>query len=123
MTSEINKIMVVRAVISKIKEESKPFKIEAKELAEYESPNKIFSRKMEEDVIPDIAAYYKEETNIYEVELDKELNIDKWKLLMAYAKNQNGNLFLVVPDYLKEDVKQHLKQNNFNAGLIYFQST
>lgn len=122
MTIEINKIMIVRAVISKLKEENKPVKIEAKDLAEYESPDKIFSRQLNEDVIPDIAAHYKERINLYEVELNNDLNIEKWKLLLAYAKNQKGHLFLVVPDYMKEKVKRELKEHDFNAGLIYFQS-
>jgi hypothetical protein len=116
----IDKTMVARAVVSKIKDETKPDQIRAKELNEYESPNGISLRGKNEVYAPDIAAVYKDKTHVYEIELNKHVSVDKWRLFSLYAKKNHGNLYLVVPDYLKENVKKELVDNDINAGLIYF---
>jgi hypothetical protein len=93
-----------------------------KDLEDYDSPGKIMAPDKKQAIIPDIAAHYPEETNLYEVELDNKMKIGKWKMLLSYARGRNGHLFLVVPDYMKENVKKELRDNDFNAGLIYFKT-
>lgn len=120
MEQAIDKSMVTRAVISKIEEETKPNKIKAKHVKGYDSPAKISSKEKNEEYVPDITAFYDTTTTIYEIELKEELSVDKWRLLSLYAKKNNGNLFLVVPDYLKDNVKREIKDKDINAGIIYF---
>ena len=86
----------------------------------YETPNKILVQGNDEGYVPDIAAFYDDETVVYEIELNKAMPIEKWKSLSMYARNNHGRFYLVVPDYLKEDVKTEMKENEVNAGLIYF---
>ncbi len=116
----IDKTMVARAVISKIQDETKPEVIKAKHIKEYDMPSKISIKGENNGYIPDIAISFKEKTHVYEIELDKKMATEKWRLLSLYAKKNNGNLYLVVPDYLKEDIKKEIQDNNINAGLIYF---
>ena len=79
MEKNIEKIEIVRAVISKIQGEGEPDKIEVKDLKEYDTPSKIPANGMNEGVIPDLAVHKKDELNLYEIELEDQLNPEKWK--------------------------------------------
>lgn len=120
MDEAINKVLVVRAVISTIIEGKAPDKIEAKDLQDYESPARISFKGYNDGLVPDVVVYRNEEVDLYEVELDENIDVDKWRLMSLYARKYKGHLFLVVPDFLREKVKNELKNNSVNAGLLYF---
>ncbi len=116
----IDKEDVAKAVISAIKDEGRPNKIEARDLKDYDTPAKIFLKEKDRPLIPAVAVFYKEGVNLYEIELDDNIDIEKWRLMSLYAKKFKGHLFLVVPDILKDKVKSELKNHSLNAGLLYF---
>ncbi len=120
MIDNIDKTMLVRAVISKIEDKGRPIKIEAKDLEEYDTPIKIYSKEKNNAFIPDLAVYYYDELNLYEIELDEKIDIEKWKLMSLHTQKYKGHLYLVVPDTKKEKVKSELKKRKIKAGLIYF---
>jgi hypothetical protein len=120
MAQTLDKTMVTRAVIIKIEEERKPKKIKTKHVLGYDSPNKISYKGKEEGYTPDIAAVFDNGTNVYEIELNKTMPVEKWRILSLYARKNNGNLYLVVPDYLKEPIKEEIKDKDISAGVIYF---
>lgn len=120
MDKNIDKMMVVRAVISTIKEGKEPDKIEAKDLRDYDSPAGISFKGYVDGLVPDVAVYRNDEVDLYEVELDENIDVDKWRLMSLYTRKYKGHLFLVVPDFLREKVKSELKNNSINAGLMYF---
>ena len=116
----INKVMVTRAVISKIEEDKKPKEIKAQHIVGYDNPDKIAIKGKAEGYTPDIAAVSDHETSIYEIELERNISIDKWRTFSLYARKKNGNLFLVVPDYMKETVKKEITDSKIKAGVIFF---
>ena len=118
----IDKTMVSRAVISKIQDDSKPDKILAKHIKEYDTPEKLAFKGQKDGYIPDIVAFFKTEANVYEIELEKEISIEKWHLFDVYAKKYNGRFYIVVPDSLKEAIKKLIKEKEIHAGLIYFKT-
>lgn len=120
MLQGIDKAMVSKAVIAKIKEETEPNTIKAKHIADMETPNKISLKHENEGFVPDIAAEYNKQTSYYEIELEDDFESNKWRLFSLSAKNNNGSFFIVVPDFLKEKVKNKLDENDINAGLIFF---
>lgn len=120
MNENIDRVMVLRAVISTIKDGNELNKIEVKDLQDYDSPARISLKGQDGGLVPDIAVYRNDEVDLYEVELDENIDIDKWRLMSLYAKKFQGHLFLVVPDFLKEKVKSELKTSSVNAGLLYF---
>lgn len=120
MAQVIDKTMVTRAVISKIEEEDNPQKIKAKHVVGYDSPNKVSIKGNDEGYTPDIAVVYDNSTTVYEIELNKSVSVDKWRALSLYARKNNGNLYLVVPDYLKEPITEKITEKEINAGVIYF---
>ncbi len=122
MAIELDKTMVSRAVISKIEDEDTPKAIKTNHVIGYESPNKISIKGKEEKYIPDITVVFDNYTTLYEIELNKTMPVEKWRLLSSYARKNQGNLYLVVPDYLKESIKEEIKQQDINAGVIFFKT-
>ncbi len=122
MIENPDKIMIARAVISKIENEGAPGKIEAHDLNDYETPRKISLNNQSNGYIPDLAVYYNNDNvmNLYEIELGDNIDIEKWRLMSSKARKNKGCLFLVIPDNLRERVKNELKSNGINAGIIYF---
>ncbi len=120
MVDNIDKTMLVRAVISTIEDKGRPIKIEAKDLEEYDTPIRLFSKGKSNAFIPDLAVYYYDELNFYEIELDEKMDIEKWELMSLHTKKYKGHLYLVVPDIKREKVKSKLKEKKIKAGLIYF---
>lgn len=120
MAKNIDRTLVVKAVISKLNNDRPPDKIKVKNLQGYDPPDKIPAKVKEGGLIPDLTVHYGKELNLYEIELDDDLDSEKWKLMSLYSKKNQGYLFLVVPDYLKDRVKVELEKNEVNAGLIYF---
>lgn len=120
----IDKTMVTRAVITKIKNDWNPELIKALHIKGYDEPEKIQIKgnKKERGYKPDILALNESQTNIYEIELNKQMPVAKWRLFSNYARENNGNLYIVVPDYLKEDIKKEIKEKEIFSGLIYFET-
>jgi len=120
MGKYIDKTMVSKAIISKIRNDRNPKEIRAVHLEEYKSPEKISLNSDKESFVPDIEAVYEKENIVYEIELDDKIAVNKWRTLSKYARKSNGNFYLVVPRKLKEFIKKELDKNAVNAGLITF---
>lgn len=120
MRQKINKSMVSRAIISKIEDERNPKEIRTNHVVGYKSPIEVSDEQSNNEFTPDIAAIYENETIVYEIELEKEMPIKKWQTLSKYVRKYNGSFYLVVPNTLKELVKNKLEENEVNAGVITF---
>lgn len=116
-----NKKLLTKVLVEKIESERNPKEIKTQHIKKYRATDKIAPKgKKEEGFFPDIVVSYDEESHIYAIELDEKPKFEKWKLLSHHAKNNNGNFYLVVPDWLKDNLKEKLKEQNINAGLLYF---
>ena len=120
MKDQINKTMVIQAIISKIIRNKNPKEIRTSYVEGLKNPKKIESKYSEKSFIPDIEAVYENEHIVYEIELDKNLPVEKWKTFSKYVNNYTGSFYLVVPTSIKEYMKQHLEQEEINAGVITF---
>jgi len=116
----IGKEMVVNAVIENMLEKKEPEEIKTPFIDKYKSPSGLKIKSTNETFVPDITAKFGESSNLYEVELDDDFQVNKWKLFSIHAKKKNGNLYLIVPDWLRESVKKELTDQNISAGIIYF---
>ena len=120
----VDKTMVTKAVITKIQGDFKPQFIKAQHVNDYNDPDTIYVKgsKTEKGYKPDIIASKGEQINIYEIELDDKLPVTKWRFFSNYAREHNGEFYIVVPDYLKEDVKKEIQDKDIYSGLIYFKT-
>lgn len=120
-----SKRVIAQAVVQRIEDTREPNEIKTKYLKGYPSPNIIKLKDDKENVemlYPDIIAEYENETHLYEIELDEEINHQKWKFMSLYANEKNGNLYLIIPDFMRNKVKQSLNDNQINAAILYFDS-
>ncbi len=115
-----DKSMILQVMIQDIEKKRNPMEIKTDHLKNYSSPEKLTLKGTEEIHKPDMVVVYDKETHLYEVELDRKMETEKWKLYSLYASNNHGNFYLIVPDWLRDPVKDRLKEENINAGLIYF---
>jgi hypothetical protein len=116
----LNKSVVTRAIISKINEEGKPEAVLAKHLKNYKTPSEVRIKGEDFGYTPDLAVFYKDEASFYEIELEKPTTAVKWRSFSLYAKKNKGNFFLVVPDYLKDDIKKEVDDKEISAEVLYF---
>jgi hypothetical protein len=119
-TRSFDKSTILRVMIQDIEKKKHPMEIKTDHLKNYNSPEKLTLKGRQEIHKPDMVVVFDKETHLYEVELDKKMKPDKWKLYSLYARKNHGNLYLIVPDWLRDPVKERLKEENINAGLIYF---
>ena len=121
MAQTVDKLKVARAVVAKIQEDEKLQAVQSRDILGLDSPNKISIKGTEKKYVPDIIAFNNEGITIYEIVMDDEaITSEKWHILSLYARNKNGNLYLVVPDFLRERIKNEIRKNEINAGIIYF---
>jgi hypothetical protein len=120
----IDKTKVTKAVITKIRNDWNPEMIKAKHVKGFNDPETIYIKgdKNERGYKPDIVALNENQTNIYEIELNRQMPVTKWRLFSNYARENNGNLYIIVPDYLKEDIKKEIQNKDIYSGLIYFET-
>jgi hypothetical protein len=116
----VSKKLLTKVLVDKIKSDREPLEIRAQHLQEIKSTEKIVPSGTTNGFYPDIAVKYDKESHIYEIELDDEPKVGKWKLFSLHARKHNGNFYIVVPDWLKDNIKQQLSKENINAGLLYF---
>lgn len=119
MRKILDKARIAMAVITKINQEDKPKSIQTSLVKGYEIPAKVKLRG-KDGYVPDIAVEYDKETTVYEIELNQEMKISKWRTLSLYARKFNGNFYLVVPDYLKDLFTREIEEKDINAGVLYF---
>ena len=118
--TNINKKTIVQAVINQINGDSKPAKIETNYFTGYSSPERLTTGDDKAGFVPDLVVQYKGESSLYEVELDEDMEIDKWLLFSKVAERKNGDFYIVVPDWLKDQVKTKLSENKIVAKILYF---
>lgn len=120
-----SKRVIAQAVVQRIEDTREPNEIKTKHLKGYSSPSIIKLKDEKENVemlYPDIIAEYENETHLYEIELDENVDYQKWKFMSLYANQKNGNLYLIIPDFMRNKVKKSLNDNKINAAILYFDS-
>ena len=73
------------------------------------------------DFTPDVVFSNEDKTELFEIELDKEIKLKKWRLFSLFSKMENGNLNIVTHEEYLPHFREILKANHINnAKLIYF---
>lgn len=118
--AEVSKKVVVQAIIDKIKDEKKPKEIKTNIVQGYEDPEKITLKDKEEGYVPDLKAEMKDHTELYEIELSDDYEIDKWLSFSKHLKKSKGFFYIVTPEENLKTVRDLLKTNNIDAKILYF---
>lgn len=117
-----DKTMVSRAMIIKLQDEESPDQIKARHVIGYDDTEPIFPKGMKKGYRPDIVTFKDGVINLYEIELTNRKYVTKWRIFSDYAVSNNGSLFIIVPDYLKDEIKGELQDKAIPSRLIYFET-
>lgn len=121
MRSSITKEQVAQAVIAQMEEYYDDLKIETKLFENYNTPDKIVWKSNEVGYCPDIKMIEKDGTlKLYEIELETEVNEEKWRLFSLYAKMQKGGFTVIVPEYMIGWVETIFAKRNFKHINLMF---
>jgi len=117
----INKKIVVQAIIDKIENEHDDFEIKTGIVEGYSKPEKIIRKgNQERGYIPDVMLQSEQRTELYEVELDEDFELDKWKLFSLYISKLKGSFNIVAPEELLPQLRDVLNTEEIKAKIIYF---
>jgi len=118
----VSKELVVQAIIDTIEKEHENPDISALYVEGYKNPDKIITKGNEDKgYTPDVVYSNKDLTELYEIELDKKVELNKWRLFSLFTKKQKGHLNIVTREQYLPYFRELLKTNNINnAKLIYF---
>ena len=117
----VSKKIVVQAIIEKVESEFNDVEIRTSVVEGYERPETISAKgDSDKGYIPDVMLTSSEGTEIYEVEMDKQYEVDKWKLFSLYSSKNNGELNIVTPEEKLPELRTMLNDNDIKAKIIYF---
>jgi len=119
--SNVSKKIVVQAIIDKVENDQKDVTIQTGVIEGYPKPEKITDGNDEnKSYIPDVVLLSDDHTELYEVELENEFELDKWKIFSSFTAGQEGHFNIVTPEESLPRVRETLKSNNIDAKIIYF---
>jgi hypothetical protein len=119
----IDKKVVVQAIIEKAEKDNNEIKIMTSLLEGYERPDRIVIKGDQgKGYVPDVILKKEGTTDLYEVELgmEKQYELDKWRLFALYSHKQKGNFNIVTPEDNLPRLRELLKENEIKAKILYF---
>lgn len=81
-------------------------------------PFKIVWKGSEEGIKPDIVTIHQSQMHVFSIEMNyekpSEKILSKWNLLSTYAKEKDGNLYIVCPQNVSQKIRKsiEIKVNN-----------
>jgi len=119
--NNVNKKFVAQALINKIEKENQASEIKTRIVEGYEKPEKIVRQEdKKKGFVPDVISKSEEKTDLYEIELDQNFILEKWRLFSLYTNQLKGTFNIVTPESNLGLVKNALKENQIGAKIIYF---
>jgi len=119
--TSLTKHQIAQAIIMQLEEQEEGIKIETDLFKNYVSPQKITQQSIQQEYHPDILTILENgETNVYEIELDGNINAEKWRVFSLFTKLKRGVLYIVVPESNLSEVEKIIVEKEFqNIKLIY----
>ncbi len=120
-TLEIGKGAYVSALINTIKSNNDYALVKSAVDPDLPNPARIKWKQKNVGYTPDVTVTLNNgNINVYEVELNQEVNIDKWNLFSLFAKKHNGQLYLAVPEKMLNAIENKAKEALSFVNIIYF---
>lgn len=85
-------------------------------IAGYDKPSEIVSKESKKSYIPNLTAKDKNSAYIFEIELEEDYQIEKWK---EFASS-NGEFLIITEEQKEGHIDNTLKENKIKADIICF---
>jgi len=117
----LDKKLVVQAIIEKAELDYDDLLIKTSVVEGYEKPDKITLKgTQDKGYVPDVWLRNEQTTELYEVELGQDYQLDKWRLFSLYSNRQNGNFNIVTPEDHLHQLRSVLNEHQIHARILYF---
>ena len=118
---EVRKDVILEALIDEImnNSETEP-ELKTNIIGGYKKPQKIRKSGSENSFIPDLVVERDNRSDCYSIEFDENLDKQKLQILYAFARQNNGDLFVVLPEDKKKEIKDKLVDCQVSANIIKF---
>ncbi len=118
--TSLTKEQIAQSLIARLEEQTDDLRIETPLLEDYNSPDKIVQNSTNKTYHPDIMTVGNGETSIYEIELNQNMNSEKWRIMSMFTKLRNGEFYVIVPEpYLSKAEEVIIENNIKNIQLMY----
>jgi hypothetical protein len=117
----INKEIVAQAIIEKVQNENVNANIRTNLMEGYGRPDEVFIKGNKRiGFTPDVLLKTDDSTEFYEIDLDQDFKLEKWKLFSIYLKKQGGTLNIVTPEKNLQLLRTFLNANKIDARILFF---
>ena len=117
----VTKKNVVQAIIEKVENNYNDVEIRTNMVEGYERPEKIiFKGNQDKGFTPDVLFRSEKSTDLYEIELNQDYKLDKWRLFSLYSTQKKGDFNIVTHEDYLHQLREVLKEHQINAKIIYF---
>lgn len=116
----VTKEQIAMAVIKHIKKSQNAIEVKTGLISSYKNPSKVIWKSNHSGYTPDIKTISAQgSSDIYEIEIANDYNVDKWQLFSLYVKKTHGNLIIVVPESRVTRISEKIRKKNLkNVQLI-----
>lgn len=116
-----SKRIVAQAIIEKVKKDHNDADIRTSLVEGFEGPEEVeIKNEKGEGFTPDLLLNTGDSAEFYEIELDEEFKLEKWKLFSQYFIKRNGMFNIVTHEDNLPQLRSFLKNNQIIARILFF---
>lgn len=119
--TSLTKRQVAKSIVPQLEEQAYEMSLQTGLLKNYVPSSPITTQTADNGFIPDIITTEKNgETNIYEIQLNNNINTERWNVFAHFTKERHGNLHIIVPEPNLSAAEQVIIENDIrNVSLMY----
>ncbi|WP_319226552.1 hypothetical protein [Draconibacterium orientale] len=119
--TSLTKKQVAKSIVPQLEEQAYEMSLQTGLLKNYSPSSPITTQTEDNGFIPDIITTEKNgETNIYEIQLNNNINTEKWSFFAHFTKERHGKLHIIVPEPNLSAAEKVIVENDIcNVRLMY----
>ena len=119
--TSLTKKQVAKSIVPQLEEQAYEMSLHTGLLKDYTPSSPITTQTANNGFIPDIITTEKNgETNIYEIQLNNNINTEKWNFFAHFTKERHGKLHIIVPEPNLSAAEKVIVENDIrNIRLMY----
>nr|WP_321355460.1 hypothetical protein [uncultured Draconibacterium sp.] len=119
--TSLTKKQVAKSIVPQLEEQTYEMWLQTGVLKNYTPSSPITTQSADNGFTPDIITTEKNgETNIYEIQLNNNINTEKWNFFAHFTKERHGKLHIIVPEPNLSAAEKVIVENDIlNIRLMY----
>ena len=119
--TSLTKQQVAKSIVPQLEEQAYDMSLKTGLIQNYAPCSPLRTQSAHNGFIPDIITTEKNgETNIYEIQLNNNINTEKWNFFAHFTKERHGKLHIIVPEPNLSAAEKVIIENDIrNIKLMY----